>query len=138
MKNNVKEKKNELAGTAENNNFKEDVKRIYKSKISNIPTPGYSGHQSTYITPISYLNKDKILTEIEDKEKQEKLRIENQDNETISGFYQKKKDGEKEDPDELPYVVGYGGYRIGVKPRNYYSENFQQSSLKARNEIKSD
>lgn len=36
---------------------------------------------------------------------------------------------------QLPYVVGYGGYRIGVKPRNYFSENFEQSSLKARKEI---
>ena len=101
MKNTIKEKKNELAGIAENTNFKEDVKRIYKSKISNIPTPGYSGHQSTYITPVSYLNKDKILSEFEEKEKQEKLRIQNQDNSTVSGFYEKKRENSKEDPDEV-------------------------------------
>ena len=101
MKNLIKEKKNELAGVQENKNFKEDIKRIYKSKISNIPTPGYSGFQSIYVNPISYLNKDKILSEIEEKENQERLRIENQDNETVSGYYQKKRESEKEDPDEV-------------------------------------
>ena len=101
MKNYMKEKKNELAGAQECKNFKEDVKRIYKSKISNIPTPGYSGYQSTYVNPISYLNKDKILSEMEEKENNEKLRVQNQDKETISGFYQKKKENEKEDPDEV-------------------------------------
>lgn len=101
LRNNIKEKKNELAGTMENDNFKEDVKRIYKSKISNIPTPGYSGFQSTYVAPISYLNKDKILSEIEEKEKLEKLRIQNKDNSTVSGFYEKKKENSMEDPDEV-------------------------------------
>ncbi len=33
---------------------------IYKSKIANVPTPGYSGHTSIFVKPISYLNKDKI------------------------------------------------------------------------------
>lgn len=103
MKNSMKEKKNEIAGVQENLNFKEDVKRIYKSKISNIPTPGYSGFQSIYVNPISYLNKDKILSEMEEKERKERLRIENQDNETVSGYYQKKKENEKEDPDEVNY-----------------------------------
>jgi len=101
MKSLIKEKKNELAGTAENNNFKEDVKKIYKSKISNIPTPGYTGYQSTYTKPISYLNKDKILSEIEEQENQERLRIQNKDNNTISGFYQKKKEENIEDADEV-------------------------------------
>jgi hypothetical protein len=36
---------------------------IYKSKIANVPTPGYAGHTSIFIKPISYLNKDKIDAE---------------------------------------------------------------------------
>ena len=103
MKNNIKEKKDELAGIAENNNFKQDVKRIYKSKISNIPTPGYTGYQSTFTNPVSYMNKDKILSEIEEKENQEKLRIQYQENNahTASGFYEKTRENAKEAPDEV-------------------------------------
>ena len=37
---------------------------------------------------------------------------------------------------ELPYVMGYRGFRIGVKARNYHGENFHDLSLKARNEAK--
>ena len=37
---------------------------------------------------------------------------------------------------ELPYVVGYKGFRVGVRARNYHGENFHDSSLKARNEAK--
>ena len=101
MKDHIKKQKNDLNGITENANFKEDVKRIYKSKISNIPTPGYSGHQSTYINPLGYLNKDKILSELEDLENQEKLRKQNIDNETISGFYQKKKDDTLENTEDV-------------------------------------
>jgi hypothetical protein len=107
MKNNIKKQKNELNGIKENTNFKEDVKRIYKSKIANIPTPGYSGHQSTYINPLGYLNKDKILSELEDIENQEKLRKQNIDNETISGFYQKKKDNNEENTEEVNIINYY-------------------------------
>ena len=35
-------------------------KQIYKSKIASIPTPGYSGHTSIFIKPVSYLNMGKI------------------------------------------------------------------------------
>ena len=101
MKNYIREKQNELAGAQESKNFKEDMKRIYKSKISNIPTPGYTGYQSTYTNPISYLNKDKILAEMEEKENREKLKIENQDNETISGFYCRERENEKMNLDDV-------------------------------------
>ena len=43
--------------------MKKDTKVIYKSKIANVPTPGYSGHTSIFTKPISYLNKDKIEKE---------------------------------------------------------------------------
>ena len=38
--------------------------------------------------------------------------------------------------DDLPYVVGYKGFRVGVKARNFHGENFHNVSLKARNEAK--
>jgi hypothetical protein len=41
--------------------IKSNQTKIYKSKIANVPTPGYSGHTSIFIKPVSYLNKDKIL-----------------------------------------------------------------------------
>ncbi len=40
--------------------MKLNPKVIYKSKIANVPTPGYSGHNSIFVKPMSYLNKDKI------------------------------------------------------------------------------
>jgi hypothetical protein len=50
--------------------LKKDTKVIYKSKIANVPTPGYSGHTSIFIKPISYLNKDKIISEQENQQGQ--------------------------------------------------------------------
>lgn len=106
MKNLIREKKNELAGSQECKNFKEEMKRIYKSKISDIPTPGYAGFESAFTSPVSYLNKNKILFEIEEKENKEKLKKkENEDNETIAGFYYKKTDYEKEDLDEVNFFI---------------------------------
>jgi hypothetical protein len=32
-----------------------------------VPTPGYSGHTSIFHKPISYLNKDKIMQECDQK-----------------------------------------------------------------------
>ncbi len=40
--------------------------KIFKSKIADVPTPGYSGHTSIFIKPLSYLNKEKILKEEND------------------------------------------------------------------------
>jgi hypothetical protein len=101
LKNYIREKQNELAGSIESLNFKEDMKRIYKSKISSIPTPGYTGFQSTFTKPISYLNKDRILSEMEETENREKLRILNQDNETISGYFSKEKEKIQMENDEV-------------------------------------
>ena len=33
---------------------------------------------------------------------------------------------------QLPYVVGYKGFRTGVKAGNFYGTNFQDASLTAR------
>ena len=48
----------------------------YKSKIANIPTTGYSGHQSIFQKPITYLNinkvdKNKTVTSMKSEEKNE-------------------------------------------------------------------
>jgi len=107
MKNVIKEKKRELAGYPENENFKNEVKKIYKSKISDEPTPGYSGHTSIYVQPVSYLNKDKILSDLEKQELEEKAKYENADNETVSAYYCKTKDADKEDPDEVIKLIIY-------------------------------
>ena len=101
MKNLIRAKKRELAGVPEKENFKGEVKKIYKSKIADVPTPGYTGHNSIYNQPVSYLNKDKILSDLGKQEQEEKAKFERIDNETVSGYYTKSKDIEKEDPDEV-------------------------------------
>ncbi len=45
--------------------IKVDSNIVYRSKIANVPTPGYSGHTSIFIKPVGYLNKDQILNEEE-------------------------------------------------------------------------
>lgn len=45
--------------------IKVDSNIVYKSKIANVPTPGYSGHTSIFIKPVAYINKDKQLKEEE-------------------------------------------------------------------------
>lgn len=48
--------------------MKSNTTNIYKSKIANVPTPGYSGHTSIFIKPVSYLNKEqKLQAEINNK-----------------------------------------------------------------------
>ena len=42
-----------------------DSNNVYKSKIANVPTPGYAGHTSIFLKPISYINKDKNFKEEE-------------------------------------------------------------------------
>lgn len=103
----IKEKKNELAGSQESLNFKEEKKRIYKSKISDIPTPGYTGHQSTYTSPIGYLNKGKILNEIKEKEDEEFIKLQDKDKETTAGYYNRNKQFESEDLEEVNKIFQY-------------------------------
>lgn len=105
MKDIINEKKRELAGVQEAEKFKDEMKKIYKSKISNVPTPGYTGHTSIYTNPISYLNKDKILSDLERQEEEEKMRHYETDKDTVSAFYRKTKEGEKEDPNDVKYYL---------------------------------
>ena len=110
--------------------FKKDLRRIYKSKIAQVPTPGYAGHTSVFHKPISYLNYDKI---IEQEKKEDEIKHYLGDD--LSDGFRNSLSIKKPDV-ELPYVVGYKGFRVGVKARNYHGENFHDSSLKARNEAK--
>lgn len=41
----------------------------------------------------------------------------------------------KEYKSELPYIVGYKGFRRGVKSGNYYGQNFIDTSLSAKKDI---
>lgn len=110
--------------------FQNDLRRIYRSKIAQVPTPGYAGHTSVFQKKISYLNFDKIM--------EEEKRLGDIPYELGDDLPPKFKSAlkiTKADP-ELPYVVGYKGFRVGVKARNYHAENFHDSSLKARNEAK--
>jgi hypothetical protein len=42
---------------------------------------------------------------------------------------------DKKPVEELPYIVGYKGFRRGVKSGNYYGKNFKETSLTATNKI---
>lgn len=109
---------------------KVNLMRIYKSKIAMVPTVGYSGHTSIFQHPVSYLNFDKIL----EKEKKDEEPVVELGDDLPSRY---KESLQLIQPDyELPYVVGYKGFRVGVRARNYHAENFQAASLKARNEAK--
>ncbi|MCQ2819865.1 MAG: hypothetical protein MJ252_21580 [archaeon] len=110
--------------------FKKDLRRIYKSKIAKVPTPGYAGHTSVFKEQIGYLNYDKIM----EQEKLEKM-IPYELGDELPPKYKQSLNIIKPDT-VLPYVVGYKGFRAGIKARNYHGENFHDCSLKARNEAK--
>lgn len=111
--------------------FKKELYNIYHSKIAQVPTVGYAGTQSIFQKQISYLNYDKIL-------ENEKVVLEGKKYDSLEGLPPKFRDAVKVvEPDEdVPYVVGYKGFRVGVKARNWHGENFHDLSLKARNEAK--
>lgn len=112
------------------NAFRNDLRRIYKSKIAEVPTVGYAGHTSIFHKKVSYLNFDKI--------KKQEQEMEKMDNQLGEGLPERFRESLKTvQPDlELPYVVGYKGFRVGVKARNHHAENFHDLSLRARNETK--
>jgi len=113
--------------------LKSNSAKIYKSKIANVPTPGYSGHTSIFIKPISYLNKDRI----ENEENFSKTTIDkNLGNGTLGNTFQQMLSLEKPEITELPYIVGYRGFREHVKAGNYYGKNFRETSLTTINKPK--
>lgn len=60
--------------------MKLNTTKVYASKLANVPTPGYSGHTSIFIKPVSYLNRDKILQDEIDKKSKEELDAKKYDN----------------------------------------------------------
>lgn len=50
---------------------------VYKSKIASVPTPGYAGHTSIFIKPVSYINKDQNFKE------EEKVNVHNNDHQFV-------------------------------------------------------
>ncbi len=136
----MEDKKKELSNQINSNNSKSgtltstgqnclshDLKKIYKSKIANVPTPGYSGHTTVFQKPISYLNIDKILEEQPPAEEFDHI-MDSRMSETyrVSGLKEKLKE------QDLPYVGGYKGFRTGVKAGNYHGSNFVDTSMMAR------
>jgi hypothetical protein len=118
-------------GRKEQRQFINDIRRIYHSKIAQVPTVGYAGTQSIFQKQISYLNYDKIMEA--EKKSRSGLAFDVPDD-----LPQKFKEALKtnEYNPELPYVVGYKGFRVGVKSGNYHGENFHDSSLRARTDFK--
>jgi hypothetical protein len=99
-----------------NNNIKKvenipkhhDTTKIFRSKIADVPTPGYSGHNSVFIKPISYLNKDKINTNIEMiKQLEEECNNSNNDYNQLSKTFQKIIEKEQSDPNDVKYYIYY-------------------------------
>ena len=107
--------------------------KIYHSKIARVPTVGYTGsaNESIFQKPVGYLNYEKIL----EKERLSKLGPGKASYADLPPKFQEALKIVKYD-DDLPYVVGYKGFRVGVKARNFHGENFHNVSLKARNEAK--
>lgn len=109
------------------NSLIQDLKKVYKSKIANVPTPGYSGHSSIFIKPISYLNIDKILEEEPPVDQFDHIM-----DSRISETYRVDQIKNKVEKQELPYVGGYKGFRTGVRAGNYHGGNFIETSSVAR------
>ena len=107
-----------------------DIKRIYHSKIAQVPTVGYCGTQSVFQKQISYLNYDKILAA--EKRAKTGLNFDIPDD-LPPKFVEALK---TENNTELPYILGYKGFRVGVKSGGYNGENFTNTSLRARNDFK--
>lgn len=105
-----------------------DIKRIYKSKIANIPTPGYAGHTTLFHKPISYLNIEKALVKEDPPEDFDHIL-----DSRMSELHREEIHKKKLESKELPYISGYKGFRTGVKAGNYHGGNFIESSSFARN-----
>jgi len=105
-----------------------DTSSVYKSKIANIPTTGYSGHKSIFQKPITYLNFGK-----EDKNTATQT-MSNEKNDLCDSF-KKILQMDKEPVQELPYIVGYKGFRRTVRAGNYHGKNFREVSLNSKNTL---
>jgi hypothetical protein len=106
---------------------------IYHSKISKIPTVGYTGCANINIfqKPVGYLNYDKII----EKEKIIRAGRTKASYEYLPEKFQESLKLITPDSD-LPYVSGYKGYKVGVKASGLYGANTHELALQARNNAK--
>ena len=112
----------------EGRKFYNDIRRIYHSKIAQVPTVGYAGTQSIFQKQISYLNYDKIM----EQERRNKYGVGFKEAEGLPPKFIESLKSVKPDTD-VPYVVGYKGFRTSVKAENVHGENFHNASLEGRN-----
>jgi hypothetical protein len=55
----------------------------------------------------------------------------------LSESFKKILNYDKKPVEELPYIVGYKGFRRGVKSGNYYGKNFREVSVTSMNTVNS-
>ena len=107
--------------------------KIYHSKIAKVPTVGYTGcaNENIFQKPIGYLNYEKIL----EKERMIRAGQGKASYESLPGKFQKSLKIITPDED-VPFVSGYRGYKVGVKANALYGANTQDLALQARNQFK--
>ena len=107
--------------------------KIYHSEIAKIPTVGYTGCANINIfqKPVGYLNYDKII----EKEKIIRAGKAKASYEYLPYKFQEALNIITPDND-LPYVSGYKGHKIGVKSNALYGANTHELALQARNDFK--
>ena len=107
--------------------------KIYHSKIARIPTVGYTGcaNENIFQKPVGYLNFEKIL------EKERKIRA----GPGMASYanlppkFQQSLNTITPDED-LPFVSGYKGFKVGIKANGLYGANTHELALQARNQAK--
>jgi len=107
--------------------------KIYHSKIAKVPTVGYTGcaNENIFLKPVGYLNYDKIL----EQERRIRAGPGEPSYACLPEKFQKSLKIVTED-EELPYVSGYRGFKVGVKSSGLYGANTQDLALEARNKFK--
>jgi hypothetical protein len=107
--------------------------KIYHSKIAKVPTVGYTGcaNENIFQKPVGYLNYDKIL----EKERMIRAGKGKASYESLPPKFQKSLKIITPD-DDVPFVSGYRGYKVGVKASGLYGANTSELSLQARNQAK--
>ena len=107
--------------------------KIYHSKIAKVPTVGYTGcaNENIFQKPVGYLNYDKILEkEIMIRAGQGKASYE-----SLPAKFQKSLKIITPD-DDVPFVSGYKGFKVGIKANGLYGANTHELALQARNQAK--
>ena len=107
--------------------------KIYHSKIAKVPTVGYTGcaNENIFQKPVGYLNFEKIL----EKERMLRAGQGKASYESLPAKFQKSLKIITPDED-LPFVSGYRGFKVGVKSNGLYGANTHELALQARNQAK--